>query len=82
MLLVDPPVAALIAWLISMTCRQSGHFFFEPQGYDHVNQASHAHKEDIKVGYNLQRKLVLLALWAVAPLAVLAQPDLWGAMTP
>jgi hypothetical protein len=82
LLLVDPPVAALIAWLISMTSRQSGHFFFEPQGYDHVNQASHAHKEDIKVGYNLQRKIVLLALWAAAPLAVLAQPDLWGAMTP
>jgi hypothetical protein len=81
MLLVDPPVAALIAWLISMTSRQSGHFFFEPLGYDHVNQASHAHKEDIKVGYNLQRKLVLLGLWAAAPLAVLAQPDLWGAVT-
>ncbi len=82
MLLVDPPVAALIAWLISMTSRQSGHFFFEPLGYDHVNQASQEHKEDIKVGYNLQRKLVLLALWAAAPLAVLAQPDLWGALTP
>ena len=78
MLLVDPPVAALIAWLVSMTSRQSGHFFFEPKGYDHVNQATHEHKEDIKVGYNLQRKVVLLALWAAAPVVVAMQPNLWG----
>ena len=81
MLLVDPPVAALIAWLISMTSRQSGHFFFEPKGYDHVNQATHEHKEDIKVGYNLQRKVVLLALWAAAPVVVALQPNLWGMLT-
>ena len=81
MLLVDPPVAALIAWLVSMTSRQSGHFFFEPKGYDHVNQATHEHKEDIKVGYNLQRKVVLLALWAAAPVVVALQPNLWGMLT-
>ncbi|OGB05707.1 MAG: hypothetical protein A3E25_16665 [Burkholderiales bacterium RIFCSPHIGHO2_12_FULL_69_20] len=81
LLLVDPPAAALVAWLVSMTSRQSGHFFFEPQGYDHVNQATHAHKEAIKVGYNLQRKVVLLALWAAAPLLLALQPDLWGLIT-
>jgi hypothetical protein len=81
-LFLDPPVAALIAWLVSMTSRQSGHFFFEPKGYDHVNQATHAHKEDIKVGYNLRRKLVLLALWAAAPLVVALQPGLWGLLAP
>ena len=42
-LFLDPAVSALIAWLVSMTTRQSGHFFFEPLGYDEVNQASNAH---------------------------------------
>ena len=37
----DPAVAALIAWLISMTSRQAGHFFFEPKGYD-ARQSRHA----------------------------------------
>jgi hypothetical protein len=78
----DPAVAALIAWLVSMTSRQSGHFFFEPKGYDHVNQATHEHKEDIKVGYNLRRKVVLMAIWAAAPLALLASPSFFGLMEP
>jgi hypothetical protein len=81
-LFFDPPAAALIAWLVAMTSRQSGHFFFEPKGYDHVNQATHHHKEAIKVGYNLQRKLVLLLIWAAAPVALALQPDLWGELTP
>ncbi|MGS5086576.1 hypothetical protein ACVC7V_08690 [Hydrogenophaga sp. A37] len=81
-LFVDPAIAALIGWLVSMTTRQSGHFFFEPKGYDHVNQASHEHKEEIKVGYNLQRKVVLMALWVAAPLALLVQPDLLGLVEP
>lgn len=81
-LFINPPVAALIAWLISMVTRQSGHFFFEPKGYDHVNQATHEHKEEIKVGYNLQRKVVLMAIWALAPLAVYAVPGLFGLLTP
>ena len=81
-LLIDPVVSALIAWLVSMTTRQSGHFFFEPKGYDHVNQATHEYKEEIKVGYNLQRKVVLMALWAAAPLLLLASPDLFGLIEP
>jgi len=40
MLFVDPAVSALVGWLVSMTSRQAGHFFFEPKGYDHVNQAT------------------------------------------
>ncbi|MCX6870693.1 MAG: hypothetical protein NTY84_08725, partial [Verrucomicrobia bacterium] len=31
-LFIDPALSALIAWGISMTSRQSGHFFFEPRG--------------------------------------------------
>src|SRR5688500_13996166 len=60
LLFADPALAALLAWLVAMLTRQSGHFFFEPKGYDHINQATHAHKEEIKVGYNLFRKWVLM----------------------
>ncbi len=78
----DPALAALLAWLVAMVSRQAGHFFFEPKGYDHVNQASHEHKEAIKVGYNLQRKVVLMALWAAAPLLLALDPTLFGVFAP
>ena len=81
LLFVNPAAAALIAWLVSMTSRQAGHFFFEPKTYDHVNQATHEHKEDIKVGYNLRRKVVLMAVWAGSPLLLLVEPTLFGAFT-
>jgi hypothetical protein len=74
-LFIDPVVASIIAWVIAMTTRQIGHFFFEPKGYDMVNQATHAHKEDIKVGYNLQRKIVLLSIWAAIPVIALIWPE-------
>ena len=72
---VNPVAAALIGWLVSMTSRQAGHFFFEPKGYDEVNQATHEHKEDIKVGYNLRRKVVLMAIWALSPMLLCRRPD-------
>mgnify|MGYP003349387065 CR=1 FL=1 len=78
----DPATAALIAWLISMTSRQAGHFFFEPKGYDEVNQATHEYKEDIKVGYNLKRKVVLMAIWALSPLVLMVEPSLFGLLEP
>lgn len=81
-LFIAPPVAALIAWLVSMTTRQSGHFFFEPKGYDVVNQATNEHKEEIKIGYNIQRKVVLMAIWAALPLLVYLQPNFFGLLTP
>lgn len=80
MLFIDPAWAALLAWLVSMTARQSGHFFFEPLGYDEVNQATQAHKEEIKVGYNLRRKVVLLSVWAGLPLAIYLEPGLFGVL--
>jgi hypothetical protein len=82
LLFVDPPVAALVAWLIGMTTRQSGHFFFEPKGYDHVNHATHEYKEDVKVGYNLQRKVVLMGIWALFPAVLLLEPTLFGLLPP
>ncbi len=78
----DVAIAALIAWLVSMTSRQAGHFFFEPKGYDHVNHATHEHKEDIKVGYNLRRKQVLMAIWALSPLLLIFAPTLGGIFEP
>lgn len=81
-LLIDPVISALIAWLISMTTRQSGHFFFEPLGYDEVNQATHEYKEEIKVGYNLNRKIVLLSIWAIMPMMLYVQPGLFGFIEP
>src|SRR6202049_4349353 len=74
----DPAKSALSGWLVSMVSRQSGHFFFEPKGYDAVNRATHEHKEDIKVGYNLKRKIVLLSLWALSPLVLWLDPTLLG----
>ncbi|MBK9604951.1 MAG: hypothetical protein IPO58_00380 [Betaproteobacteria bacterium] len=73
-----PAMAALVCWLVGMLTRQSGHFFFEPKGYDEINQATHEHKEEIKVGYNLRRKVVLMAIWAVSPLALWFDPTLVG----
>jgi hypothetical protein len=78
----SPAIAALLGWLVAMVARQSGHFFFEPKGYDHVNQATHEHKEEIKVGYNLQRKVVLMVIWAASPLLLLASPGLFGLVQP
>jgi hypothetical protein len=82
LLFVDPATAALVAWLFSMTTRQSGHFFFEPLGYDEVNQATQEHKEEIKVGYNLRRKIVLLGIWAAAPVALWLDPSFLGQLDP
>jgi hypothetical protein len=82
LLFIDPVAAALLAWTVSMTSRQIGHFFFEPKGYDRVNLATHEHKERIKVGYNLRRKVVLMSLWAAAPLLVWAEPALFGLVEP
>jgi len=75
-------MAALVAWLIGMTTRQAGHFFFEPKGYDHANQATHEYKEEVKVGYNLQRKVVLMGIWALLPALLLLEPTLFGLLSP
>ena len=78
----NPSVAALIGWLVSMVTRQSGHFFFEPLGYDHVNQATNEYKEEVKVGYNLKRKMILIAIWALAPMSLYFDPTMLGLFEP
>ena len=82
MIFKDPAISALAGWLVAMTTRQSGHFFFEPKDYDLVNRASHEYKERIKVGYNLRRKVVLLTIWALSPLPLAFDPTLFGIFTP
>ena len=77
-----PAAAALVGWLLAMTSRQIGHFFFEPKGYDEVNQATHEYKEEIKVGYNLKRKVVLMTIWALSPLPLYFDPTLFGLFEP
>lgn len=79
---VQPAMAAILAWSVSMTSRQTGHFFFEPRGYDEVNDASDAYKEEIKVGYNVHRKIVLLAVWIAIPALLRVQPSLFGLIAP
>ncbi len=82
LLFVDPAAAALVGWCVSMATRQSGHFFFEPRGFDRVNQVSDEYKEAVKVGYNMHRKTVLIAVWALIPLALWLQPSLFGLIEP
>jgi hypothetical protein len=82
MIFKDPAISALAGWLVAMTSRQCGHFFFEPKNYDTVNHASHEYKEEIKVGYNLRRKVVLLSIWALSPLPLYFDPTFFGVFTP
>jgi hypothetical protein len=82
MIFKDPAISALAGWLVAMTTRQTGHFFFEPKDYDEVNQATHEYKEEIKVGYNLRRKVVLLTIWALSPALLYLDPTLFGLFTP
>ena len=78
----EPALASLVAWIVAMTSRQIGHFFFEPKSYDAVNEATHAHKEAIKVGYNLKRKWIFMTLWVLSPLVLVANPSLFGLLEP
>lgn len=82
LLFIDPPMAAIVGWCVSMVTRQSGHFFFEPRGFDQVNQVSDAYKEEVKVGYNMHRKTVLLAVWMLIPLVLWFAPSLFGLIEP
>jgi hypothetical protein len=82
LLFIDPAWSAILAWCVSMTSRQAGHFFFEPRGYDEVNQATDEYKEAIKVGYNIRRKIVLMSVWVLIPLLLWFEPSLYGLIVP
>ena len=78
----EPAWSALIAWCLSMTSRQAGHFFFEPRGFDEVNQVTDEYKEAVKVGYNIRRKIVLMSIWVACPVALWINPSLGGLIEP
>jgi hypothetical protein len=78
LLFVEPAAAVMIAWLLAMPSRQLGHFFFEPHSFDHANNVSHDYKEEVKVGYNLRRKVILLSIWGLSPLVLVWWPTLGG----
>ncbi|WP_374585508.1 hypothetical protein [Ideonella dechloratans] len=82
LLFVDPAAAGLLGWGVSMVSRQAGHFFFEPRGYDRVNDVSFQYKEDVKVGYNLRRKVVLMGIWVAVPVLLAVSPSLFGLIEP
>jgi hypothetical protein len=78
LLFVNTLWAVMLGWLVAMPSRQAGHFFFEPKGFDDPNQVTHEYKEQVKVGYNLRRKVILLSVWALSPLVLVADPTLFG----
>jgi len=77
LLFKDPALAGLTGWLAMLT-RQTGHFFFEPNGYDAVNNVTNEYKEEIKVGYNQNRKIVLLIVWGSVPVLLFFFPTMFG----
>ena len=79
LLFFHPVIAVLFGWTFAMCIRQVGHFFFEPKGYDEMNQATHEYKEAVKVGFNLRRKVILHSIQAAVPLALYFSPTFFGA---
>jgi len=75
-------VAVLIGWGVGMVTRQTGHYVFEPSGYDAVNDATNEYKETIKVGFNQKRKTILIAFWLLLPLLLLIDPTGLGLFQP
>jgi hypothetical protein len=65
-----PTVAAIFGWAVALWPRQIGHFFFEPKGYDTANDVTFEKKEEIKVGFNLQRKAILFFVWLSVPVGL------------
>ncbi len=78
MIVINPSVAALLGWLVAMSSRQIGHFFFESRDFDKTNEKSHDYKESVKVGYNLSRKRILMGLVAGVPIVLYFDPTFFG----
>ncbi|HEY2900001.1 MAG TPA: hypothetical protein VGL59_05455 [Polyangia bacterium] len=78
LLFTKPVAAALFGWTFAMCIRQVGHFFFEPKGFDEMNQATHEYKEKVKVGFNLRRKIILHSIWGLAPVVLYVSPSFFG----
>jgi hypothetical protein len=74
----NPIAASLLGWVVAMWSRQIGHFFFEPKGFDQINSVTFEHKERVKVGYNLRRKVALFLVWLSVPILLWFNPTFWG----
>jgi hypothetical protein len=77
-----PITASLFGWTVAMWSRQIGHFFFEPKEYDRINNVTFSHKEEVKVGYNLQRKIMLFLAWLSVPALLYFSPTFLGVFSP
>ena len=82
LLFIEPAAAGIVGWLVGMVTRQSGHIFFEPRGYDHINAATDEYKEAIKVGYNMRRKAILIAVWPSLSAILYVNPSFFGLIKP
>lgn len=80
LLFVNPVAASLFGWFIAMWPRQIGHFWFEPKDFDEVNRVTHDHKEKVKVGFNLQRKVMLFLAFLSVPVIARLSPTFFGAL--
>lgn len=78
----DQALAVWIGWIGAWISRQVGHFFFEPKGYDRMNGMTHEEKEDVKIGYNLTRKIALFVVFLTAPVLLYVEPSLLGLIRP
>lgn len=78
LLFTAPVIGVIFGWIIAMISRQIGHFFFEPHHFDYTNNMSNAEKEAVKVGYNHNRKYILLSVWALTPILLHYSPDFFG----
>jgi hypothetical protein len=78
----NPLAAILVGWGVGMVTRQTGHYVFEPAGYDEVNGATNEYKENVKVGFNQKRKTMLIAIWLLLPLLLLVDPTFFGLFVP
>src|SRR5262249_60143451 len=82
LLAFDMAAAVWVGWIAAWFSRQIGHFFFEPKDYDVRNAMSYQEKEDVKVGYNLKRKVMLLSAFLAAPALPYLAPGLFGLIRP
>jgi hypothetical protein len=79
---INPIAAAIFGWVIAMWPRQIGHFWFEPKGFDEINGVTFEHKEEVKVGFNLKRKVMLFVAWCTVPFVLWLRADFFGAVNP
>lgn len=82
LLFKDFTAAVFFGWFIAMVPRQIGHFVFEPHDFDKIHNVTDKYKESIKVGYNMNRKVILIAVWLGSTAFAYFNPTLLGTTQP